>query len=31
MSSDKIARVLYVKRDDKSIQVSIENPQGIVE
>jgi glyoxylase-like metal-dependent hydrolase (beta-lactamase superfamily II) len=31
MSSDKIAGVLYVKRDDKWIQVSIENPQGVVE
>jgi hypothetical protein len=31
MSSDKIAGVLYVKRDDKWIQVSIENPQGAVE
>jgi hypothetical protein len=30
-SSDKIAGALYVKRDDKWIQVSIENPQGIVE
>jgi hypothetical protein len=30
-SSDKIAGVLYVKRDDKWIQVSIENPQGVVE
>jgi hypothetical protein len=31
MSSDKIAGVLYVKRDDKWTQVSIENPQGTVE
>jgi glyoxylase-like metal-dependent hydrolase (beta-lactamase superfamily II) len=31
MSSDKIAGVLYVKRADKWIQVSIENPQGAVE
>ena len=31
MSSDKIAGVLYVKRDEKWIQVSIENPQGVVE
>ena len=31
MSSDKIASVLYVKRDDKWIQVSIEYPQGVVE
>jgi hypothetical protein len=31
MSSDKIAGVLYVKRHDKWIQVSIENPQGAVE
>jgi hypothetical protein len=31
MSSDKVASVLYVKRDDKWIQVSIENPQGVVE
>jgi hypothetical protein len=30
-SSDKIAGVLYVKRDDKWIQVSIENSQGVVE
>jgi hypothetical protein len=30
-SSDKIAGALYVKRDDKWIQVSIENPQGVVE
>jgi hypothetical protein len=31
MSSDKIAGVLYVKRADKWIQVSIENPKGAVE
>jgi len=31
MSIDKIAGVLYVKRDNKWIQVSIENPQGAVE
>jgi len=30
-SSDKIASVLYVKRDDKWIQVSVENSQGVVE
>lgn len=30
-SSDKISGVLYVKRDDKWIQVSIENSQGTVE
>jgi hypothetical protein len=30
-SSDKIAGVLYVKRDDKWIQVSVENSQGVVE
>jgi len=31
MSSDKIAGVLYVKRAEKWIQLSIENPQGAVE
>jgi hypothetical protein len=30
-ASDKIAGVLYVKRDDKWIQVSVENSQGVVE
>ena len=30
-SSDKIAGVLYVKRDDKWIQASIENSQGVFE
>jgi hypothetical protein len=31
MASDKIAGVLYVKRDDKWIQVSVENSQAVVE
>jgi hypothetical protein len=31
MSSDKITGVLYVKRDDKWVQVSIESSQGTVE
>jgi hypothetical protein len=31
MSRDKITGVLYVKRDDKWVQVSIENSQGVVE
>jgi hypothetical protein len=30
-SSDKIAGVLYVKRDDKWIQVSVENSPAVVE
>jgi hypothetical protein len=31
MSSEKVAGVLYVKRDDKWIQVSVENSQGVGE